>query len=92
MRKRITESDLEHIVNELNHCTNSPLTTYTKKANGEYKANLGNYHLSFAYGGVSLHQIVTEGGGVHAPLIHGHTSKRELHSMLECFLMGLKTK
>ena len=70
---RITEAMLDARAARLNRMTGSPAEPYT---NG--KANVGNYHISHAYGGVCLHRMYNEGGGVSCPIIGGHVPKSEL--------------
>ena len=89
MSYRIKEADLENLVNSINDKANTPKETYTKDEHGKYKSNVGNYHLSFAYGGVQLHQIVNESGGIRQPLFTGYTTKKELFLALRSFLIGL---
>lgn len=85
--KSIRQKDLESIVIQLNLVTKSPEHTWTKRG-AKLKANIGNYHLDYAYGGVALHRIVSDGGGV-SDIFCGHHSKRELHARLTAYLMGL---
>lgn len=83
---RITEKHLQAVVDRLNRITGSPLEPYV---NG--KAQIGNYHLSHAYGGVCLHRMHNEGGGVSSPLSTGHITKRELAGLLHAFIAGINT-
>jgi hypothetical protein len=53
--------------------------------------NIGNYHLSHAYGGVCLHRMHNDGGGCTAPLIGGHVPKRELAGLLSAFIAGIES-
>lgn len=85
--QRITKSDLQALVNRLNRETGNPEEPYTQQG-GKLVANIGNYHLSQAYGGFALHQMATDGGGVREPLYTGHVSARELHGKIHAFLMG----
>lgn len=87
---RITDKHLEALVLQLNKLTNSPITSYSVH-NGRHVANIGNYHLSHAYGGVCLHRMHTEGGGVSTPLLSYHSPKRELYSALHAFIDGIET-
>lgn len=92
---RITQKDLEGMVNEINRLTGSPIATHTKGDDGHYFSNVDNYHLSYAYGGVSLHRFCNDGGGVITPLGGGYYTKRELYTMLQAYINGLcdaKTK
>lgn len=86
---RVTIKDLQSIVDRINRITNSPMEPYTKTPDGKYKANVGNYHLSQAYGGVDLHRMSNEAGGVYTPLNCGHVSKRELQKLLFSYISGL---
>lgn len=86
MTNRITEKFLQSKVDYLNKITGSPVEPY---ANG--KAQIGNYHLSHAYGGVCLHRMHSDGGAVSSPLSTGHISKRELASLLSAFIAGIET-
>ena len=84
MTNRVTEKQLQSIVDRINTMTGSPLEPY---ANG--KAQIGNYHLSHAYGGVCLHRMHNEGGGVSSPLSVGHVTKRELANLMYAYICGL---
>lgn len=84
---RITEKQLKALVDRINEATGSPMLPYE---NG--KAQVGNYHLSFAYGGVNLERMHNEGGGVSCPLGLGHRPKRELWDQMHAFLAGIDAK
>lgn len=58
---------------------------------GIYKANIGNYHLSGAYGGYSLYRMDNDGGGVQDVLVCGYISKRDLYYRMQAFIRGLST-
>ena len=81
---RITEKNLQAIVDRLNIITKSPSAPYI-----DGKAQIGNYHLSHAYGGVCLHRMHNDGGGVTSPLSVGHVSKREFAGLLYAFIAGI---
>ena len=85
MSNRITESMLEARIKWLNKLTNSPETPYS---NG--KANIGNWHLSHAYGGVCVHRMHNEAGGVSSPIVYGHVTKRECFDALCAFISGIE--
>lgn len=89
MSNRITQKDLETQVSIINRITKQPEKPYSGEVG---KANVGNYHLSYAYGGVNLHQIVSDGGGITTPLGGGYHTKRELYQKLNAFISGLTTK
>lgn len=92
--QRITKSDLQALVNRLNRETGNPDEPYTRtpatadNPHGTLVANIGNYHISQAYGGYALHQMATDGGGVREPLYTGHVPARELYGKIHAFLMG----
>lgn len=83
---RITEKHLQAVVDRLNRITGSPAAPYV-----DGKAQIGNYHISHAYGGVCLHRMHNEGGGVSSPLSTGHITKRELAGLLHAFIAGINT-
>jgi hypothetical protein len=87
---RITDKDLQGTVDYLNRLTDSPNTPYTR-IDDKLQANIGNYHLSHAYGGVKLHRMVNEGGGVREPISTGYTTKRDLYNQMHAFIRGLES-
>ena len=88
--ERITTKHLEVLIARLNKLTNSPSTPYATDDDGKFHAQIGNYHLSQAYGGVCLHRMHNEGGGVTTPLSYGHITKRELYDQLYSFIKGIE--
>jgi len=86
MTSRITEKDLAAVVARINRTTGSPSEPYV--GNTE---QVGNYHISHAYGGVSLHRMVGTGGGVSDVFGRGHVPKRELYECMHAFLRGFDT-
>jgi hypothetical protein len=89
--ERITEKQLQAIVDRINRITKSPETAWTKVSDGKITANIGNYHLSHAYGGVCLHRIMSDGGGVHDIFRCGHIPKRDLANRMWAYLAGLES-
>lgn len=91
MSNRVTDKDLQAIVDRLNRMTNSPMQPYVKdETTGHHVAQIGNYHLSHAYGGVCVHRMTNTGGGVTTPVVHGHVPKRELQGRLFAYIEGLQ--
>lgn len=88
--KTILERDLLAVVRRINLITNSPETTYTMDKAGKFKANIGNYHLYHAYGGVSLRRMHSKGGGIIDVLNCGCVTKRELYNRMQSFIRGLE--
>ena len=85
---RITKGMLEAKADYLNTIMGQPVESYRKEGK-TYKANIGNYHISYAYGGASLHRMSNEAGGVSTPIGHGHVPKRELLNQMEAYIRGL---
>jgi len=84
MTNRVTQAHLEAIVARINRMTGSPAEPYA-----DHVAQVGCYHLSYAYGGVALHRMANESGGVHDVLRIGHVPKRELQGALFAFISGI---
>lgn len=92
MTTRITDRDLKATIDRLNRLTNQPSEPYSRDPQtGRLTANIGNYHLSSAYGGVCIHQMVNEGGGVRTPISTGYTTKRDLYNQLHAYIRGIES-
>jgi len=87
MTNRITESHLQAVVDRLNRITGSPAAPYVGNV-----AQVGNYHLSHAYGGVCLYRMYNDAGGVTSPLSTGHITKRELAGLIHALIAGIESK
>ena len=88
--ERVTMGMLEKKVDYLNKLTGNASTPWTRGDDGKLTANIGNYHLSGAYGGWCLHQMDNEGGGVHVPFNCGYVPKRELFYRICAFIDGIQ--
>jgi len=86
---RVTVSHLRAVIARINRETDSPAEPYYLDADGRLRAQIGNFHLSRAYGGFALNRMVTEGGGVSSPLSTGHIPARDLMNRMHAFLAGL---
>ena len=86
--ERVKQEDLGHLVRRINKATGSPAVAYTK-TNDKYTANIGNYHLDYAYGGVQLIRMVNDGGGVENISTQGFGTKRQLYHWMQAFLVGV---
>lgn len=91
---RITQKQLEAVVERINRATGSPLATYTKSENPErdgraYIPNIGNYHLDGAYGGWKLVRMANGSGGMHS-ITSGFVPKRELYELMQAMLTGME--
>ena len=78
IKMRITEKDLQATCDRINRMLDKPL-----------EPNIGCYHLDHAYGGVALHQMVNDGGGVR-DILGGHLTKRDLYERMNAFIKGLE--
>lgn len=91
MADRITDKHLESMCARINAAARMPLKPWVfDAATGKNIAQIGNYHISGAYGGVQLHQMHNAAGGVSTPLNTGYVAKRELYNALAAFLAGLE--
>ena len=88
MTTRITRAHLEAKARTINIMRHAPLEPY-RTVNGKAVANKGNYHISGAYGGYSLHRMSNESGGASDVLTNGHTSARELAALMSAYTAGL---
>ena len=87
--QRITDKDLEAVARRINLAMGTPDLPWAPRDGGGMRANIGNFHLSHAYGGVALHQMQTEGGGV-SDIFGCHMPKRELYDRMHAFLRGVE--
>jgi hypothetical protein len=85
---RITRAHLDAKAATLNSMTNSPAEPY-RRVDGKVVANKGNYHISGAYGGYSLHRMANESGGVNDVFNCGHVPARQLAGLMSAYMAGL---
>lgn len=93
MPNRITEKQLQHLVNRINDVMGTPLTMFPADyaTNRDQGRNEGHYCLNFANGGVSLHQVgklTRNGQGERDTLECGHTTRRDLFNQMHAYLRG----
>ena len=84
---RITEKDLQNLVQRINTATGNP-QRYAHPTSG--KAQIGHYHLDYAYGGVKLVQTMNDGGGIRNVSTGGYGTKRLLYRQLTAYLAGVE--
>lgn len=84
MASRITEKQLQYLVDRINTLTGAALEPYTGS-----QPNALNYHLSGAYGGWSLHQMGANGSGTRDVFSCGHVPKHYLYDLMHAYLNGL---
>jgi hypothetical protein len=82
---RITDKNLEGVCAIINRVTGSPEKPYVDGV-----AQIGNYHIGSAYGGVSLQRMSNSSGGVTEPLYCGYQTKRDLWNRMHAFLKGIE--
>lgn len=91
---RITDKDLSRVVARINNLMGTPIESWKLSdvplCGTSYVANVGNYHIDSAYGGVSLCQMVNENGGTRDVLRTGHVSKRELRNLMFAYIEGIE--
>jgi len=94
---RITTAHLEAQVGILNRMLGRPEATYLadgpmgRGSGHSYVAQVGNIHLSSAYGGIELHVMDNESGGVRT-LWTGYCSKREAAGRLSAMIAILRER
>ena len=85
---RVTVTQLQAVIDRINRMTGSPAQPYRTGDDGRHYANVGNYHLSRAYGGYSLNRMVSDGGGVVSVFSCGHVPARALMSLMHAWISG----
>jgi len=88
MAQRITDRDLDNLAKQINDLTKSPAKPY-ETVDDKMVAQVGNFHISHAYGGVCLHRMSNTSGGVSCPLVSYHEPKRALYDRMHAFIDGL---
>jgi len=81
---RITQAQLVNAVALLNDVAKLPAEPWT-----DGKANIGNYHLSRAYGGNILHEMTNTSGACRDTFRCGYIPARELFYRIHAFLDGI---
>lgn len=89
MSQRITERMLENRLDTIRRLLGRTQPPYSQDDTGKWTANLGALHLDGAYGGWSVTEIVTEGGGVHQ-WTAGHIPARDLFTGLGIAIEALR--
>lgn len=79
MSNRITQKDLERVCERLNQKAGFEKVEWN---------TIGSYKIDGAYGGVSLHKVTSEGGGITDVFSCGHVPKKDLYYRMQAFLAG----
>ena len=85
---RITNAMLDGRVKYLNEVTGNASKPYTNNGSS-HVANIGNYHISSAYGGVELERMYNSGGGITTISHDGYGTKKQLYAFLNAFIDGI---
>ena len=86
--ERITQKHLDGAIGRLNKLLERPETPYTKTTDGKFKANPGNFHIDYAYGGAQVVEMSNEGGGVRS--YGGHEPKRDCYYKIHDMIKGVE--
>jgi len=98
---RVTQAELDTLVRQVNEALGRPIGTWTRHdvpcsscgvthtAQSRYTANVGNIHLSQAYGGVQVVEVINDEGGM-SQLTYHHGTKREAALFLRGMLAGIE--
>ena len=84
---KVTNSDLESLVDRINEATGNKKEAWDKTGERS-KANVGTYYIDGAYGGVMLAQMVNVGGGIDTISRDGYGTKKELYTFMTAYLLG----
>lgn len=85
MSEQITSKHLQAACDALNRISGSPMVPYVGNVSQK-----DNYHMSYAYGGASLHRMAGTGGATHSPC-GGHYPKREMYMRILAFTAGIQS-
>jgi hypothetical protein len=83
---RVSIKQLEALCTYINELKGTPIKPYDR-IEGQFKANIGNYHLYQAYGSVGLHRMCNEGGGITEIL--SLSTKKELYDKMHAYIKGI---
>jgi hypothetical protein len=83
---RVSLKQLKDLCTYINELKGTPIKPYDR-IEGQFKANIGNYHLYQAYGAVGLHRMCNEGGGITEIL--SLSTKKELYDKMHAYIKGI---
>ena len=83
---RVSIKQLEDLCTYINELKGTPIKPYDR-IEGQFKANIGNYHLYQAYGAVGLHRMCNDGGGITEIL--SLSTKKELYDKMHAYIKGI---
>ena len=85
---RITNSDIEQAITVLNNRCGFATNPHGINEDGKYMPIPNVYHVSGAYGGVALDQMMPEGSGTRRISCDGFGTKRQLYTFLKGMIAG----
>ena len=88
---RITQRCLVSLCERINVAQKTPSVAYAR-IDDKLVGQVGNYHISGAYGGVSLHQTANESGGARDVFSCGHITKRDLYNRMRAYLVACESR
>ena len=91
-KMNITKKDIERSIDMLNKDLEKPRVAWFRDTEGALKGSVGAFHLSQAYGGYSLYQMVSESGDVIDVFGCGHIRRRQLYGLVGAMLQGVSDK
>ena len=86
---RISHDNLQRCCDALNRHFGYDLEPHGSDDQGHYKPNANVYHISSAYGGVALDQMMPEGSGTRRISCDGFGTKRQLYTFLRGMLAAI---
>ena len=84
---RITQKNLDGVVELLNRLTDSPLEAWIEGEDGKYLPQGNNFHINSCNGGVSLVRMCATGPGENNIL--GRGTKRDLYERIHAYIDGV---
>jgi len=84
---RITQRYLNSLCERINSAQKTPAKPY-ERIDDKLIGQVGNYHISGAYGGWCLYQIANVSGGVRDVFSCGHITKRDLYNRMRAYLLA----
>jgi hypothetical protein len=88
--QRISEANVKALAVRLNQVCGHPEQPYAK-VDGKHVPQAHCYHIDFAYGGVTLMQMMPTGSGCRNVFNCGFIPKRELWELMRAMLVGIET-
>ena len=88
---RITQRHLDSLCERINSAHKTPAAPYAR-IDDKLIGQVGNFHISGAYGGVCLHQIANESGAARDVFSCGYITKRDLYNRMRAYLVACESR